>query len=96
MAILDKFTIKILSKMLLIKITNSSDVVASKAGKIFEKITPDKIDVDLVESQVIKRMCEDLVVEGLKGEISIVNGIDIENDHLVINKDFIVKRKKTF
>ena len=54
--------------MILLKITNASDVVASKAGKIFEKMTPDLIDQKLVETPVIQQMIEQLQLEGLKGQ----------------------------
>ena len=56
--------------MILLRITNSSEVVKAKAGKLFEKITPDRIDEKLVESQVVQTMIEQLQSEGLKGEIS--------------------------
>ena len=46
--------------MILLKITNASDVVASKAGKLFEKMTPEMIDQKLVESQVIQQMIDQL------------------------------------
>ena len=82
--------------MILVKITNASEVVATKAGKLFEKMTPQKIDLNLVEAQVIKRMMEDLSSEGLKGEISIVQGINIENDMLITKRGFIVKDSKEF
>ena len=82
--------------MLLIKITNASEVVASKAGKLFEKLTPEKIDQNLVESQVMQQMIEQLSIEGLKGEISIVKGIDVKNNHLITEKGFTVKESKNF
>ena len=49
--------------MILLKITNASDVVASKAGKLFEKMTPEMIDQKLVESQVIQQMIEQLQLD---------------------------------
>ena len=82
--------------MILLKITNASDVVASKAGKLFEKITPDMVDQKLVESQVIQQMIEQLQVEGLKGEISSVKGLDISEDNLITNSSFKVRSTKTF
>ena len=54
--------------MILLKITNASDVVASKAGKLFEKMTPEMIDQKLVETQVIQQMIDQLQLEGLKGK----------------------------
>ena len=82
--------------MILLKITNASDVVASKAGKLFEKITPDMIDQKLVESQVIQQMIEQLQLEGLKGHISIVKGLEVSEDTLLTRSSFKIKSTKTF
>ena len=82
--------------MILLKITNASDVVASKAGKLFEKMTPDMIDQKLVESQVIQQMIEQLQLEGLKGQISSVKGLDLDEDTLVTKSSFKVRSTKTF
>mgnify|MGYP001365450254 CR=1 FL=1 len=82
--------------MILLKITNASDVVASKAGKLFEKITPDMIDQKLVESQVIQQMIEQLQLEGLKGQISIVKGLNVSEDTLLTRSSFKVRSTKTF
>ena len=82
--------------MILLKITNASDVVASKAGKLFEKITPEMIDQKLVESQVIQQMIEQLQLEGLKGQISSVKGLDLHEDTLVTKSSFKVRSTKTF
>ena len=82
--------------MILIKITNASDVVASKAGKLFEKMTPEMIDQKLVESKVIQQMIEQLQIEGLKGQISSVKGLDICENTLVTENSFKVRSTKTF
>ena len=82
--------------MILLKITNASDVVASKAGKLFEKMTPDMIDQKLVESQVIQQMIEQLELEGLKGQISSVKGLDIKDDTLLTTNNFKVRSTKEF
>ena len=82
--------------MILLKITNASDLVASKAGKIFEKMTPDMIDQKLVESQVIQQMIEQLKLEGLKGQISSVKGLELNEDTLVTKSSFKVRSSKTF
>ncbi len=82
--------------MILLKITNASDVVASKAGKLFEKMTPDMIDQQLVESQVIQQMIDQLQLEGLKGEISSAKGLDITDDTLITKSSFKIRFKKTF
>ena len=82
--------------MILIEITNASDVVASKAGKLFEKMTPEMIDQKLVESQVIQQMIEQLQLEGLKGQISSVKGLDVSENTLVTKSSFKVRTTKTF
>ena len=82
--------------MILLKITNASDVVATKAGKLFEKITPEMIDQKLVESQVIQQMIEQLQLEGLKGQISSVKGLDVSENTLVTKSSFKVRTTKTF
>ena len=82
--------------MILVKITNSTEVVASKTHKLFAKVTPEKIDENLVESEVIKQMGTDLASFGLKGEISIVKGIDIDQETLVTKKGFVVKKSQNF
>ena len=82
--------------MILLQITNASDVVASKAGKLFEKMTPEMIDQKLVESQVIQQMIEQLQLEGLKGQISSVKGLDIIDDTLTTKSTFKVRSTKNF
>ena len=82
--------------MILVKITNATEVVASKTHKLFAKITPEKIDENLVEAEVIKQMGADLASFGLKGEISIVKGIDIQEDTLLTKKGFVVKKSQSF
>ncbi len=82
--------------MILLKITNASDVVASKAGKLFEKITPEMIDQKLVETQVIQQMIDQLQLEGLKGQISSVKGLEINDDMLITKSNFKVRDTKTF
>ena len=82
--------------MILLKITNASDIVASKAGKIFEKMTPDQVDQKLVESQVIQQMIEQLQLEGLKGQIASVKGLDLSEDILMTKSTFKIRSTKTF
>ena len=82
--------------MIFIQITNASEVVRAKAGKIFEKITPDKIDQKLVETQVVQTMIEELKAEGLKGEISIIKGLEIKDEMLITKPSFNIKETKSF
>ena len=82
--------------MILVKINNSTEVVASKTHKLFAKVTPEKIDENWVEAEVIKQMGADLASFGLKGEISIVKGIEVEKETLVTKKGFVVKKSQQF
>ena len=82
--------------MILLEISNASDVVASKAGKLFGKMTPEMIDQKLVETQVIQQMIDQLQLEGLKGQISSVQGLDISDDTLITESSFKIRNTKTF
>ncbi len=82
--------------MIVLKISNSSEVVASKVGKFLEFLTPDSVDQSTVEDQVIKKMVENLAAEGLKGEIAAVNGLDIEGSDLSIHEGMKVRKHTTF
>ena len=82
--------------MILLKITNSSELVASKIGQVIERLTPDSMDENLVEEIVMKRMVETLSSEGLAGEISLINGIEIDKNKLVLNDQFKVSEHSKF
>ena len=79
-----------------LKITNAPEVVAKNTSKWFENITPDKIDRKLVEDQVIKGLIEQLQTEGIQGEISAINGIEIKDKTLVAKNNFVIRDTKTF
>ena len=51
--------------MIVLKISNASEVVASKVGRFLERLTPDSIDQNAVEDQVIKKLVENLAAEGI-------------------------------
>ena len=82
--------------MILLKISNSSELVASKLGDFVERMTPDFIDDSTVEDLVIKRMLETLANEGIKGEISSINGIEVEKQQLVLTERFKVRNQQNF
>ena len=82
--------------MIVLKISNSSEVVASKVGKFLEFLTPDSVDQSAVEDQVIKKMVENLAAEGLKGEIASVNGLDIDGSDLAFHEGLKVRKHTTF
>ena len=82
--------------MILLNITNSSELVASKLGKFLENLTPEKIDERIVEEKIIDEMVETLSQEGLKGEIFLAKGIDVKEKKIVITNDFSVDNPKKF
>ncbi|KGG11985.1 MULTISPECIES: hypothetical protein [Prochlorococcus] len=82
--------------MILIKITNSSELIATKVGQLIERFTPDGIDETLVEEAIIKQMIKTLSEEGVKGEISLVNGLEVENEKLVLKNSFAVNQLSLF
>ena len=79
-----------------LKITNASDVVAKNTSKLFENITPDRIDQKLVEDQVIKGILEQLQLEGIQGEISAINGIELQDKTIVTKNNFVIRDTKIF
>ena len=79
--------------MIVLKITNASELVASKVGRFLERLTPDDLDSSTVEDQVIKKMIESLAAEGLKGEIAAVNGLDFAGEQLVLNEGLKVRKQ---
>ncbi len=82
--------------MIVLKITNASELVASKVGRFLERLTPDDLDSSTVEDQVIKKMIESLAAEGLKGEIAAVNGLDFAGEQLVLNEGLKVRKQSIF
>jgi len=82
--------------MILLKITNSSEVVASKIGKFLESLTPDSLDQATVEDIVIGKLIENLQSEGIKGEVAAVRGLDLNSDQLVFHDSTKVRRHDQF
>ncbi|HJN35711.1 MAG: hypothetical protein AB8E74_04235 [Prochlorococcus sp.] len=82
--------------MIVLKISNASEVVASKVGRFLERLTPDGIDNTTVEDQVIKKLIENLAAEGLKGEIAAVKGLDLRQQELSIQGSLKVRRHENF
>ena len=82
--------------MIVLKISNSSEVVAAKVGKFLEFLTPDSIDNSTVEDQVIKKLIENLVAEGIKGEIAAVKGLELEGANLSLQDGMKVRKHESF
>ena len=82
--------------MIVLKISNSSEVVASKVGKFLELLTPDSVDQSAVEDQVIKKLIENLAAEGLQGEVAAINGLELQGEDLSVHKGLKVRKHITF
>ena len=82
--------------MIVLKISNASEVVASKVGKFLEFLTPDSIDHATVEDQVIKKLIENLAAEGIKGEIAAINGLELDGENLSVHKGLNVRKHAEF
>jgi hypothetical protein len=66
--------------MIVLKITNASEVMASKVGKFLESLTPDGFDQTTVEDIVLRKLAENLAAEGIRGEVLAVQGLEIESE----------------
>jgi hypothetical protein len=82
--------------MIVLKITNASEVMASKLGKFLESLTPDALDQSTIEDIVLKKLVENLQAEGLKGEVASVRGLELEDKELVLHEGLRVRRHHTF
>ncbi len=82
--------------MIVLKISNASEVVASKVGRFLERLTPDSMDNAAVEDQVIQKLVENLAAEGLKGEIAAIQGLDLSGDDLAVHKGLKVRKHSSF
>ncbi len=87
--------IQVLILMLLVEITNSKEMVASK-NKLVARIASEKIDKNIVEAEVIKQMSQDLAAWGLEGNITIVQGLEVQGDGVLTRKGLTVKQRKAF
>ncbi|MCP9841056.1 hypothetical protein KBY93_10460 [Synechococcus sp. J7-Johnson] len=82
--------------MIVIKITNSSEVVAKKIGKFLESLTPDGMDESTIEDIVVSRLVDNLRSEGIEGEVASIRGIDLEDAGILIQAPMHVRRRQSF
>lgn len=82
--------------MILLKITNASEVMASKLGKFLESLTPDRLDETALEDIVLARLVENLKAEGISGDVLAVRGLDTEDGELRIRETMRVRRRLRF
>ena len=82
--------------MIVLQITNASDVVASKVGKFFEFLTPDSMDHRAVEDQIIQKLIENLAAEGIEGRIASIHGFELKGDSITVNSELKVRKHLDF
>jgi len=82
--------------MIVLKISNASELMASKLGKFLESLTPDALDQATIEDVVLKKLVQNLQAEGLKGEVASVRGLDLVGKELLIRDQMHVRKHQTF
>jgi hypothetical protein len=82
--------------MILLKISNSSEVVASKIGRLLERFTPDALDQSKVEDVLIGKLIENLRAEGLSGEVAAVRGLDLKDGCIEMGSATKLRRHEHF
>jgi hypothetical protein len=82
--------------MIVLKITNASEVVAAKVGKFLESLTPDGFDLAKVEDEVLSRLIENLSAEGIHGEVAAVKGLDLQGSDLKVQNQMHVRSHRSF
>lgn len=78
--------------MIVIKVSNSSDVVASRIGRFFADLTPSGFDHNKVEDELMKQLVEQMAAQGLQGEVAAVKGIDLHKKALHIEDQVRIRR----
>ena len=82
--------------MIVLKISNASEVMASKLGKFLESLTPESLDQSTIEDVLLKKLVENLQAEGLKGEVASVRGLDLDGKEVVVHYGLHVRRHQAF
>ena len=82
--------------MIVLKISNASELMASKLGKFLESLTPAGLDQTTIEDMVLKKLVQNLQAEGLKGEVASVRGLDLAGKELVLHDKLHVRKHQTF
>ena len=82
--------------MIVLKISNASELMASKLGKFLESLTPDSLDQSTIEDVLLKKLVENLQAEGLKGEVASVRGLDLDGKEVVVHDGLHVRRHQVF
>jgi hypothetical protein len=82
--------------MIVLKISNASEVMAAKVGKFLESLTPDGFDLTTVEDIVLQKLVENLSAEGIHGEVAAVRGLELDGPDLVLHQQMQVRSHRSF
>jgi hypothetical protein len=82
--------------MIILKITNSSELVAAKLGRFLEMLTPDMLDHNVVENELIKQLVLNLQAQGVKGELASISGLDLQDGELLLHDGMKVRQHRQF
>jgi hypothetical protein len=82
--------------MIVLHITNASDVVAARVGRFLERLTPDAFDTAKVEEIVLRKLVENLAAEGISGQVAVVRGMDLQGRELVLQEKVHVRHHEEF
>ncbi|MBC1260598.1 hypothetical protein FQK07_04825 [Synechococcus sp. BSF8S] len=80
--------------MIVINVTNSSSVVATRIGRFLADLTPSGFDQNKVEDELMKQLVEQLAAQGIQGEVAAVKGLDLHNKEIKIDERIQVRRHK--
>lgn len=78
--------------MIVIKVSNPSDVVASRIGRFLADLTPSGFDQNKVEDELIKQLVVQMAAQGLQGEVAAVKGIDLHRKTIHIEDQVRIRR----
>jgi hypothetical protein len=82
--------------MIVLKITNASELVAAKLGRFLEMLTPDMLDHNAVENELIRQLVTNLQAEGVKGELASISGLDLQDGELLLHDGMKVRQHRQF
>ncbi|MCU0529029.1 MAG: hypothetical protein MUD04_05970 [Cyanobium sp. Prado107] len=80
--------------MIILKVTNASDVVASRIGRFLADLTPSGFDQGKVEEELMKQLAEQMRAQGLQGEVASVQGLDLHNNVITVDDKVKVRRHR--
>jgi len=82
--------------MIVLKISNAQDVVASKLGRFLANLVGETMDLSKVEDKLIEILAENLGQQGIKGEIVAVKGMDFDEKELIFHEQLHVRAHHHF